>query len=196
MGADREIQIRTPIFYGTERERLIQGESKLTLPFVELWSEWRPEVHFGLREPRSDIQYYGNNNFTEPDPVILFRALKMLDCLNEIDPHLDLRDVCFAAGVTGNLRLDRYARNRIVGLIGKEAFKEASQATPPNLSEVISRMKQEKLAVDGTTLEREIKRGMIPSQPLYERVIGETKRRQAKMAKEMEKYQNAKYALT
>lgn len=189
------VSIRFPLYPGESGERKVDGNLTVVEPFVEQVRFFQvpaqdflplgtlnPQIRLGIRLPELGLEY-GANTPREADPIRLYRALKILgrfDTFSTTPVHLlhtDLRDAYAAAGHNYPLRFHHHVRDRVTSIIGQEALGEILQMIPPNLMVVVANLHKSKVHISGKTLQREIAKGHIESNPLYERVIQETKRR-------------------
>ncbi len=199
------VTIKFPLYLVEKGQRDFKGGAAMVEPFAELHKYFKvssqtfiprtkPQVYLGLRvnkEGQDQIEIIT----TENDPIRLYRALNIVTLFDRFDdPHQDLRDADAAAGFNIPLRFHHYVRNRVKGIIGNGAFEEVLQAVPPNLQQVIENLRRNRVQIEGRTLQREIRKGQIESNPLYERVIQEAKQRYIRARKALEMYGEIKYA--
>ncbi|TSC86047.1 MAG: hypothetical protein G01um10147_985 [Microgenomates group bacterium Gr01-1014_7] len=196
------VPVKFPLYLSESREVEVSGNLKVVQPFVEQWrifdipsqtfflptSKFSKQVHLGLRiECEEDIISGGDPN--RPDPIRLYRALQFLNRIDRFpiehdqkvvlgpNLHLDLADAYDAAGHSYPLAHHHYVTNRIKAFVGDETFQEVLRMVPPNLMAVIENLRHQKVTIDGETLVREVSRGTLDSNTLYEKIISETKRR-------------------
>ncbi len=193
--------VKLPLYISKPREVEVGGNIRTVQPFVErrrifniesqtfILSEGKSigQVYLGLRvEGEEDILGAGDPN--RPDPIQLYRAIQFLNRFDRFplnqDPriplvanlHHDLADTYAAAGYSYPLTYHHYVTNLVRVFIGDQAFQEARQMVPENLMAVVENLRRQKVVIDGETLSREVNRGRIETNPLYEKVISETKR--------------------
>lgn len=186
------IELKFPIYFGVKKEREVNGQSTEVEPFVEQWrvfdvstqtfllpkNPFSKQVHLGLRiEGQSEIR--GGASSTEPDPIRIYRALQILNRFDKFnpEPHFDLVVAYEAAGHNYPLSHHHFVRDKISGIIGEESLHEILQMIPTNLMAVIENLHKQRVIINGETLGRDIRRGLIESNLLYQRVISETGKR-------------------
>lgn len=210
---DNFVPIKFPLFLGEAREREVNGKLAMVQPFVELRrifdiqnqayafpkSKFSKQVYLGLKlDGAKDI--FGAGDPNEPDPIRLYRALQILNRLDTFpitrdqntplvaNLYRDIRDTYGAAGRNFPLSHHRYVRDRIRAVMGEESFQKVLQMIPLNLMEVTENLHKLKVKINGETLKREINRERIETNPLYEEVITETRKRRERERKSTERY--------
>ena len=209
------VPIKFPLYIVEAGEREVDGNLTMVQPFVELWRVFdistqkffHPEskfckavgkqIHLGLRiQDQEDIIAGSGANY--PDPVRLYRALQILNRIDRFplsqDDHitltnrlyLDAGEAYSATGYSSPLRHHRYLRNRFKSFIGEGPLQEAIHMNPPNLLAVVENLYRQKVTINGETLEREIRRERIETNPLYEEVISKTRLRKKRDRKSAE----------
>ena len=184
------VNIKFPLYLGEKREREVRGEMTLTEPFVEMWKYFRvstqqmlkvrPRVYLGLRMA-DQSEYVAVTPLASPDPIRLYRALKILDRFSVIhDPTNQATEAFEGAGFNYPLNRHHGIQSKFRNLMGNEGYSEILQAIPPNLQHVVENLRKNRVSLDGSTLQREVTRGRIETNPLYERVIQQTKKQRSK----------------
>ncbi len=159
------------------------------------------QVHLGLRIGEIDIT--GNDDFNTPDPIRLFRGLQILNSVQRFplaSSHADLMfkayltnkynvagtfehaaftaDVRVAYEATGQGHLSNSRAQAVIeDAIGADNFYEILQSVPENLQVVIENLHEQKIPIYAGSLSREIAAGRVETNPLYEKLMRETRRR-------------------
>lgn len=193
---EREVvTIKFPLFTGEKRPRDYKGILVMTEPFVESWYPFNiltqqlitisPQVHLGLRIPSIDGDYIGGGgDANAPDPIRLYRALKILERINLINNPYDAIDLAYSAtGPTLPLSHYRMVRALVRGLIGEDTFKQILQMVPPNLMNVVENLGKHRLDIDCWTLQREIRGRAVELTPVYKSLINRYERRRERTEK-------------
>jgi len=139
-------------------------------------------IYLGLRIPGEEDRIHCGANST-PDPIRLFRALQIISRFERFSltkgaqPHSDLHDTYDAAGHSFPLQRHHYVRDKISSIIGEQSLEEVLQMVPANLVAVINNLHKQKIKINGETLAREVRRGTVEMNPLYENVLRNTRKR-------------------
>lgn len=173
------------LYSGQMRERVVWGETIFASPVVEIdpvnshaWYKLRtdkPGDQSDISGRRADIR---EDDFTGFDPIIVFRALTLLDQFDVItDPYRDLRATSIlAAGTVTRKQYDNFL-TRVSGFLDRQTITHIRHAIPQNLDEVIDQLQSYNIPIDGSTIAKEIRRNKMVSTPLFEDIIEETQAR-------------------
>lgn len=185
------VPIKLPLYISEPRQLEVDGNLRSVQSFVEQWRLFDvlsqtfqfPKVYLGLRiEDELDI----TSERDRADPIRLYRALQFLNRFDSlpVNPddkipltarlHSDLAVAYNAAGHSHPLSHYHYVTSIIKTLIGDEDFQEVRQMIPENLMAVIENLRGQRVAIDGETLTREVGRGHLETNPLYDKIISET----------------------